>query len=464
MSLGDLHVTIVNRRSSARRAVPLRAATGLVVAALVACGCSGGTKQKSDDEPSPSATESSSSSPSATESSAEPGAAGRFDLNAAVTLTKNPVFRAFTTTDHLLTLDRDGVTSRALPDLVTEYVIVPPTGGSPMDAWVDRTDGRGYLVSRSVIGGQGTAVGRDAFVVSRFGLDTGEVDTRARAAVRGSSANAGSTAVARIRGVVRDVVVLDTWVTVGEVRVHTGLGIDLARQEIAWRHPGEVLAVTPRLAVVSTGSTAEPGSVLGLDLETGRTTWSTLDGTVTANLVGVDDRKVVVARTGPFLSTTINTVSLRTGNADAGRTVDTSSYLCRPATPSVSVCILPERRVVAWGLARNRESWSLPTKSRYAPIVTLVDRGVVYGMIRDRWVALDARTGKDLDSGVGGIPIAAGPYGGLFSTDFGVVWLPDADHLPSASASPGGTGSASGSASDSPPGGESSSAGESPSG
>ncbi|MFN8192915.1 MAG: hypothetical protein U0R80_01365 [Nocardioidaceae bacterium] len=421
------------RRSAARRALTPRLVAGLAILTLAAAGCSGDSK-KDADEPTPSASESASTSPSPSASST-PGAAGRFDLDAAVTITRNPVFRAFTTDDQVLTLDRDGVTSHALPDLYTEYVVVPPDGANPMDALVDEDTGQGYLLTSTAIGAQGTSVGRNAFVVTRFDADTGDVDSEARVSLRGSSTQVRSAAQARLRGVVGSIAVVDSWVTVGDAKVHTGLAIDLDRKRLVWQRSGLVLAATPRAVLVSRGTPTAPASIVGLDPGSGRTRWSTLEGTVDANLVAADDRHVVLARTGPFVSMAIQTVDLRTGRAVAGRTIDSSSWLCRPATRSVAVCLLPQRRVIGWGVQRNKQIWALPTRARYAPVVTSVADGVVYGMVGDRWVALDARSGKDLESGVGGALITANEFGGLFRTGTVTRWLPDVDHLPRESAS-----------------------------
>jgi hypothetical protein len=349
-------------------------------------------------------------------------------------------------------MDRDGVTSHALPDVREEYVIVPPPGYAPIDAAFDADSGLGVLMTSRVVGGSGTTAGRTSFDLTGFAVDSGDPEGHARVSVRESTLTGASAPVARIRGMAGRVMVLDSWVTVGTTKIHTALGVDLRSGEVLWRRPGQALASTGRVALVSTGTPGTAGAVLGLAPATGEVRWSTLDGTFAAALVGITDRRAIVVRLGGFASTTIVPIDLRTGAAGKAKQGTTVEWNCRMSTPTVAVCLLPQGVVVGWGMVHNRQLWALPTQARYAPTVTLVARGELWGTLQDGWVSLDSRTGEDLASGKGGTPLAVNAYGALFRTDIGAVWLPDPTQgLPAAAAPSDSTSPSAGSTSEGSP-------------
>lgn len=406
-------------------------AVALSLAALSLAACSGGGTTPSDEgsasastsaEPTPS--ESPTESPT-DDTSGAPSGTGRFDPSLSVTVTRNPVFRTFTTADQLFTLDRDGVTSHALPDVREEYVIVPPTGYAPIDAAFDARAGLGVLMTSRVVGGSGTTAGRTSFDLAGFALDSGDPVGHARFSVRESTLTGASAPVARVRGMAGKVMLVDSWVTVGTTKIHTALGVDLRQGTVLWRRSGQALASTGRVALVNTGTLSTPGAVLGLSPTTGEVRWSTLDGTYATALVGITDSRAIVVRLGGFASTTIVPIDLRTGAAGKGKQGTTVEWNCRMSTPTVAVCLLPQGVVVGWGMVHNRQLWALPTQARYAPTVTLVTAGQLWGTLQDGWVSLDSRTGEDLASGKGGTPLAVNTYGALFRTEVGAVWLPD---------------------------------------
>ena len=59
--------------------------------------------------------------------------------------------------------------------------------------------------------------------------------------------------------------------------------------------------------------------------------------------------------------------------------------------------------------------------------VVTVDDGLVYGVVAGDWVALDARTGEDAESGSGSAPIAVNSFGGAFSREGSLTWAPRVD-------------------------------------
>ncbi|MCB0906733.1 MAG: hypothetical protein KDB63_06395 [Nocardioidaceae bacterium] len=415
-----------------RRRTALLVAVALSSATLSLTACSGGGASPADEEPSsesssaePTSSESPTESPTDSPTGTPSGGTGRFDPSLSVTVTRNPVFRTFTTDDQLFTMDRDGVASHALPDVREDYVIVPPAGYAPIDTAFDAEAGVGVLMASRVVGGSGTTAGRTSFDLTGFALDSGDPEGHARVSVRESTLAGASPPVARIRGMAGQVMIVDSWVAVGTTKIHTALGVDLSTGEVVWRRAGQALAGTGRVALVSTGTPGAAGAILGLAPATGEVRWSTLDGTQAAALVGVTDRRAIVVRLGGFGSTTIVPIDLRTGAAGRPRQGTTVEWNCRMSTPTVAVCLLPQGVVVGWGMVHNRQLWALPTKARYAPTVTLVARGELWGTLQDGWVSLDSRTGADLASGTGGTPLAVNAFGALFRTDIGAVWLPD---------------------------------------
>ncbi len=404
----------------------------MALAPLAACDSAAPSEEPSasaSGSPSDSASASPSESPSESGSPSDSGSGdpGPYDAEAGIPLNDTGVVRVLAGDDRVVTLSGPALTVRGVPDLDEAYTLEPDKG-SLMDVLVDEEAGVGYLLSAVPSAGSGTGVGRDTFTVQRFDLESGEVTETGSARLPRDSAAAVGPALPRLKGVVRRVAVLDVTTGRGDEARRTALALTLGKDRALWRHRGErVLAVTPRAVVVFRGDATTPGDVAGLDPGTGRESWTALPATQTVSLVGTTESRVLLARTGPFGIVAVSAVDLRTGASRPGRDVDTAEFSCRPASTTVAVCLLPGRRVVAWALQRNVELWSLPTKSRYAPAVTLVHDGTVYGAVGGDWVALDARTGKDVEGGSGPAPIAASEAGAVFVLDGTLTWLPRAE-------------------------------------
>lgn len=414
-----------------------RAAAAVAVASLAwlaACDGAAPTDEPSASAGSPSG--SASGSPSGSESASPSGSptasgsgsgSGPFDAEAGIPLEGTGVVRVLAGDERVVTLSGLALTVREVPDLEEAYSLEPEQG-SLMDVLVDDEAGVGYLLSAVPSAGSGTGVGRDTFTVQRFDLDSGDVTATGSARIpRDSSASVGP-ALPRLKGVVRRVAVLDVTTGRGTEARHTAVALALGEDRPLWRHRGErVLAVTPQAVVVFRGDATTPGDVAGLVPGTGRQRWAALPATQTISPVGTTDTRVLLARSGPFGILAVSAVDLRTGASRPGRDIETAEFACRPASPTIAVCLLPGREVVGWALQRNRALWSLPTKSRYAPAVTLVGGGRVWGGVGGSWVALDARTGKDEERGPGAAPIAASDAGAVFVVDGQLTWLPRAE-------------------------------------
>ncbi len=434
-----------HHRSGRARQRLVAALTALLVAG--AAGCSGAP----DDSPAPSDTPSESASGSPSESSSDeasesptddpsvtdsssasgsPDVVDPFDHDAATPIDDEGVVRVIATEQQLGTLSGGALIVRTLPDLEPAYTL-EPSRGSLMDVRLPEAGPSGYLLSAVPMAGTGTSVGRDVFTVQEFDRETGDVTTTSTVRLARDPAVTVGNAVPRLKGIVGRTAVLDVTHGRGDQASHTAVAIDLDKGVLAWRHRGErVLTVTGKAVVVFRGNATTPGDVAGLAPQTGRQRWAGLSATSEVSLVGSTAKRVLLARSGPFGILAIASVDLRTGGSGAGQAIDTAKLDCRAATPSVAVCLLPGKRLVGWGLNRNTELWSLPSKSRYAPTVTLVGLGQAYGNVGADWVSLDARTGEDVAGGTGPAPIAASKSGAVFIEDRQLTWAPRLDPTP----------------------------------
>lgn len=333
--------------------------------------------------------------------------------------------------DVVLTLTASTVTARSLPDLETAYAL-SAAGGELTDLHLDAARGVGYSLEVATDAGDGTTVGRVLYTVQRFDLRTGEIRDSVTATLPQDPRGSARDATARIASVRGDRAVLDSWVP-GAQGPHAVVVVDLADQRRAWQQrPAQVLTTAPGLVVVDTGSPTTPGRVEALDLGSGRRTWSALPGTLGATAIGTTASSVVLARDDEvFPQATITRLRLSDGRAGPPRTTTAWDWSCERSPRRVAVCTLAggdqggADRVVGWDLRRDRPAWSLPTADRFAPIVTDVHDGLVYGLLDSgQGVVLDAATGADVAGRTGAAPSAVNDWGGVVLYGGTALFLP----------------------------------------
>ena len=420
--------------------------TAVSAAALclaLAAGCSGDTDPPADpsrspaastSDPTPSASPSASASPTPT--TGQPVVA--FDPAQQTTFEETDVRDVAAGTDTVLTLTSDTVRSRALPALDETWTMTSPDG-SFADLWVRADSPWGFALEVRTVPGTGTQVGYDEIAVRRFDVATGQVDgevtTRVPQDPRGSSGPAGG----RIIGVQGDRVVVDAAVA-DPAAIHATAVLDPAVGRTLWKSRGsEALIATKNLVVVNTGTPSVAGSVDARDLGTGKRRWRALPGTLAASAVGAGRTSVVIARDdNVFAEHTVTALSLRSGEAGTAELTSDAEWSCDPASASVAVCNLPDAdQVVGWNLERNRARWTLPTDSRFAPIVTLVQDGLAYGLLDSgAGVVLRVLSGDDVPDAGGAAPKAVNAWGGVVHYGDRAIFVPA-----SASGAPAGTAS-----------------------
>lgn len=401
-------------------------ATAVLCLGLVA-GCSSGDDPEKDPTTVPSATGESRPSDSDTSGSTGPSASATptgkavdgpvvaFDPTRQTTFEESDVIDVATGTDTVLTLTGDTLRGRSLPSLAEAWTVSSETS-SFTDLWA-QTDRRwGYTLEVRTVPGTGTRVGYDEITVRRFAVASGREDGKASTRVRQDPRGSSGPATGRIVAVQGSRVVVDSGVA--ETRsVHATAVLDPSSGRTAWRTRGaEALIATRRLVVVNTGTPDAAGTVDALNLRNGKRRWTALPGTLTASAVGADARTVVIARDdNVFAENSVTALALRTGRAGAAQLSSDAEWSCDPASRSVAVCTLPEaRQVVGWNLRRNRARWTLPTATRFAPIVTLVQDKLVYGLLDSgAGVVLRAITGTDVPRSGGAAPKALNAWGGV---------------------------------------------------
>lgn len=374
-----------------------------------------------------------------------------FDATALTELDAEGVQQVAATTETLLTLDADGVTGWTFPDLRRAWTLAPaPEGDVPAGitpAWSDLrvVDGVGYVVQVAHAAGEGTRVGTDNVTVTAFDPDAGEVLGSAGAAVSPSAKAPPIAPTARVAAVAGATVVVDLAVP-GVSAAHTTVTFQPAEERVLWDRVGvQPLAVSRGVLLAATGYAGSPGPLRGLDLATGSTAWDSLPDTEDVAAVGVDDLQGLVARSTDAGRTVLTPVSLLSGVAGPERETTTWDWRCTPADPRRTgdvVCSLGDTgALVGWEVRPNLARWLLPTGRRYAPSVSLVSEGYVYGALADgREVTLDALTGRDVASG--GLPAgASGPvavnrYAAIFLAGGRVSVAPRLDGDPASVVSP----------------------------
>lgn len=426
---------------SVRRVLSLGLASGVVLG--LGTGCSLIKDPAAQRETDPDAA----TRPTST-ATADPTAMPTLFLqDATAAFPEEDVIDAAVGTDVVLTMTAGRVVARSLPDLDTAYSLTSDDG-SFTDLWVDEQARTGYTLEVRTEAGTGTEVGTQRYVVQRFDLETGEISEAAIGDVDQDPRAPAEDATGEIAAVTDDTVVIDSSVP-NSSAAHTAVAMDMSAEDVAWTaRPAQVLTATTDAVVVDTGTPDEAGRIRALTLTRGLTRWSALPGTLGARAIGTTDDAVLVVRNDEvFTQPTITSLDLATGAAGKPRITDAWDWDCSPAS-DIAVCTIgkPDQpggaQVVGWDLARNRQVWELPTDDRFAPIVSTVTRGLVYGLLDSgQGVVLDAADGRDIAADTGAGPIGVNYYGGVIVYSGRALFLyagegdPDASDTPSASPS-----------------------------
>lgn len=417
-----MHPTALARRSSI---------AAITVALLALSACGGDDPGPDEPETTPSAG-SSSTSPSGSGSASvdpspttEPDPEGmsnptKFDGEAATTFEEVDVRDSAITDSVALTMTSDRVVARSLPSLSLVYE-VPAEAGLLTDLDVDEDAGTGIVVQVLQQPGEGTRIGSESFTVTQFDLATGDVIASITGDVAPDSSSRGTASTAKVVGVSDGVVVLDTWPgdpndAFGAATArHTTVAIDIRAGDLAWsKTPAQPLGVQGGLVLVNTGTSTRAGTLSALTLAEGRSRWSALPGTGNASLVGMTDARAIVATARPGAEKA-GVVPLSLANGKSGASVPSKSWLwrCLPGSPTIAVCNIGVDQLVGWDLGSNRAAWKLPTPTRFAPVMSTVDEGVVYALVGQSAVTLDPLTGEDEAVDTGAAPTGVSVWGGL---------------------------------------------------
>lgn len=449
-----------------------RAIAAAAVCLGLAAGCSSNGGAGTDDPSgttSGSATESGkpseSGSPSATTSvTATPPADGpvtAFDSLNKVTFPEAGVRAVAVGEDTVLTLTAGTLAARSLPTLDGAYSFTSDTS-TYADLWAEPGERFGYLLEVATEPGTGTSVGHDQITVSRFEVATGELHGEVSTRIAQDPLGTSGPATGQIVAVQGSRVVVDS-AAGGTAPVHAGAVLDVATERTVWKDRGsEPLAATPKLVLLNTGRTDVPGEVVARTLRSGERRWRSLPGTISASLVGTTASSVVIARDNDLFSeNSVSSLALRSGRDLVTTATEDADWACTPGSRRVAVCSLPEsHQVLGWDLTRHRPAWTLPSATRFAPIVTLVQDGLVYGILDSGTeVVLDARSGKDVKNAGGAAPAAVNAYGGVVLFGDRAIFVPVSasgvpvsDNTPAATPSPTELPSESESPSESPTG------------
>lgn len=413
------------RRLSTRDRATRTALTVLTVLTALT-GCTQG-ERPGESAPSASPTVSPSASPSASPSttSRPSGLPKAFDP-AGTTLPDVGVVKAVVTEDRVLTLTPSRLTAYSLPDLETAYR-VPLRGALLSDLRVDRASGTVVLVGTSSSSAEGTGAGADLLVVVRIDPDSGEVVDRSQVTVPPTTARVSAPIPsARVAGVVDDIVVVDTWSSIGSDQLsvtaarHTLVAVDLGTDAVAWRQrPARPIVQVPASAdratmvLLSTGEPGREGRLEAREVATGDLVWKAVPGLRTATPLGLlEDRAALAVTAG---QDRVVTLDLASGAEVASRPAKTWNWSCYPTNTEVALCtVVGLGRVVGWDLEKAAPRWRLPTPTRFAPSITAVVHTRAYGVVQGATgVVIDARTGEDLLSDTGGAPTSVGVWGGV---------------------------------------------------
>ncbi|SDC97402.1 hypothetical protein SAMN05421872_10582 [Nocardioides lianchengensis] len=327
--------------------------------------------------------------------------------------------------DTVITVSAGSAIGRVLPSLKSAYTLTT-TDGQFTDLEVDRAAGVGILLEAANEAGSGTYIGEDTFTITRFDLQSGELLDVATAVLPQDPEGEALPATARIAGVTGDVVVIET--AVGQTGSRAALAVDIELDDVLWRQrPARVLDVTDDVVVLNTGLAQRPGAVEAVGLESGDPEWRSLRGTVDATAIGhTDDAVTVVRSLGAGTEPAIVPLDLETGEPGAPTETARWNWACGATSGTVRVCTMADDDdVVGWDLETGEPAWSLPDEERFAPLVTLVQDDLVYGILDSGvGVVLNARTGADVASDTGAGPVAVNDWGGVLLYQDVAVFLP----------------------------------------
>jgi hypothetical protein len=414
----------VGRMSVGRRTARAGLATVVLTGALAGCSwVKDPDAQQDDPTDGASATSTTSGDPATDERpTAVPTA---FDNPGSTTLPEEEVRKVVAGDDSVVSVTPGAAVGRVLPSLDPRYTLTS-TGGQFTDAVVDRELDQGILLEASNEAGDGTYIGEDTFTLTRFDLTSGELLDVATAVLPQDPAGEALPATARIAGVAGDVVVIES--VVGETGSRATLAVDLELDDVLWRQrPARVLEVTDDVVVVNTGLSQDPGAVDAVDLQSGDRVWRALRDTVNASAIGSTDTAVTVVRDlGVGSTPQIVPIDLATGDEGAPTQTARWNWACTEGSDQIAVCTMADDDdVVGWDLAAGEPAWSLPTAERFAPLVTLVQDDLVYGLLDSgAGIVLDARTGRDVATDTGAGPVAVNAWGGVLLYQQVAVFLP----------------------------------------
>lgn len=337
---------------------------------------------------------------------------------------EKPVYDGELVGTRLITMTLDQLRARTLPELETSWQMAPV--GLFVD--VETQDEQLYVLDLRVVEGSGTRAGRFAMTLSRISPATGAVLDEVLWEKTQDVQSSGDPVV-RIAAILDDVVIVES--SGGdEGSRRTLTAVDLAAGEELWtRRPGSFVAADDDVVVLTTATSAEPGSLVAVDALTGRARWSG-PGVSSADLVGVlDGTMTAVVRESAEADPEVLSLSLDDGSVAARAGTRLADWSCHPSSDeAVVVCSLPGERALGFDLATGEELWQLPTAGRYGVWVSSVRGDYVYGFTSGgRSVVLDAATGRDVAEAAGAAPVSSNGYGGLVFYSGQAIFYPADD-------------------------------------
>ena len=390
--------------------------TAAVASCLALAACSS-TSSSSPATPTPSPSATTSSPPTESPSpSSTPDAAVHtlFRVAAATQLPGTPVFGVDLHGSRVLTLTPKAVLVSRLPSLESAYAVRARKTAVWRTLWSDPHGSTSYVVSTRSVAGTGTRVGHDNVTLQAFDTQTGKRRKPVVARIRKDVNAPEGPQTARVVGKVGKVVVVETWLPGPAYPARSLSGVDAHTGKIIWQQrPARAVTLQDGvlIALASDGSTAGP--VEAIRVSTGRKDWETTAKSVSALLVGLTPRSVLVSQVGTLGLASLVRLDLRTGEPLGQSLLPQAPTFCTQANPATSLCNGPDHTLTAWNLGTAKVRWSLPSKRRYAPTVTSTHAGIAYGTLTSgRAVALKVSDGSDVrDPGIA--PLVVGNLGGL---------------------------------------------------
>jgi outer membrane protein assembly factor BamB len=353
-----------------------------------------------------------------------------FDSDAKTVFPEKPVYDGQLVGSRLVTMTLDQLHARTLPELETSWQMAPV--GLFVD--VETRDEQLYALDLRVVEGTGTRAGRFAMTLSRISPATGAVLDEVFWE-KTQDVQASGDPVVKIAAILDDVVIVES--SGGdEGSRRTLTAVDLAAGEELWtRRPGSFVAADDDVVVLTTATSAEPGSLAAVETASGRARWSRSDVS-SADLVGVLDGTITaVVRESVDADPEVLSLALDDGSVAGRASTRLADWSCSPSSDdAVVVCSLPGERAIGFDLESGAELWQLPTAGRYGVWVSSVRGDYVYGFTSGgRSVVLDAATGRDVTETAGAAPVSSNGYGGLvFYSGQAIFYPADADQTQAA--------------------------------